>query len=309
MKHFISIILFVLIWLSACQQVSAPPLVDTQEPVETAEPIGGEIFDAKSFREALVSAGAEIQDDSKIEQPFFSTPGEVILVDGEAVQVFEYPDSDQAAAEAAQVAPDGSSIGTSMVSWIGPPHFFQSGKLIVIYVGENQPLIEHLESILGPQFAGAVSSQPPSSETEPPPAVLQINEVEQVSGIGTFCWSNLAGGPALCLDKIGIPTPSEPVAVESPFIIRFTNPLPEPPDILSLSIIPVSIGDRMSEENDGMYWWPPRPGEQFDLPLEAPHQIELSLEPGLHVLNIFAQWQELGDASYGFLVEVSSLQD
>lgn len=308
MKRFISITLFVVIWLSACQQVSPPPPVDTQEPAATVEPTSSEILDTQSFRKALVSAGAEVQDDSKIEQPFFSTPGEVILIDGEAFQVFEYPDSDQAAAEAAQVSPDGSSIGTNMVGWIGPPHFFQAGKLIVIYVGENQLLIEQLESILGRQFAGAESSLPPSSETEPPPAVLQINGVDQVSGVGTFCWSDPAGGTGLCLDKIGIPTSSEPVAVESPFIIRFINPLPEPPHILSLSTILVSTEDRMSEELDGMYWWPPGPGEQFDLPLEAPHQIELSLEPGLHVLNIFSQWQDLGDVSYGFLVEVSSPQ-
>jgi hypothetical protein len=307
MKHFISTTLLIL-FLSACQQVSPSSPVETQEPTETAEPGSAELLGTISFREALVSEGAEVQNDSKIEQPFFSTPGEVILVDGESLQVFEYPDSARAEADASLVSPDGSSIGTSMVSWIGPPHFFQAGKLIVIYIGENQSLIQQLESILGPQFAGAESSQPPSSEIEPPPAILQINGVDQVSGVGTFCWSDPAGGPALCLDKIGIPTAPEPVAVESPFIIRYVNPLPEPPDILSLSIIPVLAEDRMSEDIDGMYWWPPGPGEQFDLPLEPPHQIELSLEPGLHVLNIFAQWQQLGDVSYGFLVEVASPQ-
>jgi hypothetical protein len=29
-------------------------------------------------------------------------------------------------ADATQVAPDGSSIGTTMVTWVEPPHFFKS---------------------------------------------------------------------------------------------------------------------------------------------------------------------------------------
>ena len=39
-----------------------------------------------------------------------------------------------------------------------------------------------------------------------------------------------------------------------------------------------------------------------------PYEKELSLEPGLYLLNVFVQWQEFGDASYGFLVEVPPAQ-
>ena len=44
--------------------------------------------------------------------------------------------------------PDGSSIGTSMVSWVATPHFWSLEKLIVLYVGENEDIIDSLEYVL-----------------------------------------------------------------------------------------------------------------------------------------------------------------
>ena len=59
-----------------------------------------------------------------------------------------------AQAEADQVAPDGSSVGTSMPFWVGDPHFFKGGKLIVLYLGDDADILSALESVLGEQFAG-----------------------------------------------------------------------------------------------------------------------------------------------------------
>jgi len=57
-------------------------------------------------------------------------------------------------ADAAQVASDGGSIGTSMVTWVEPPHFFKSGRVLVLYVGEDKAVIDLLKGPLGEQFAG-----------------------------------------------------------------------------------------------------------------------------------------------------------
>ena len=78
----------------------------------------------------------------------------VIAVNGENVQVFEYNDETAVKAEADTISPDGSSIGTSIVSWVGPPHFFQTGRIIVLYVGDNGEIIGLLEETIGPQIAG-----------------------------------------------------------------------------------------------------------------------------------------------------------
>ena len=47
-----------------------------------------------------------------------------------------------------------SAVGTSVPMWVAPPHFYKSGRLIVLYVGQSSPVIIALERALGPQFAG-----------------------------------------------------------------------------------------------------------------------------------------------------------
>ena len=68
--------------------------------------------------------------------------------------MFEYADTTTADAEAAQVSPDGRSVGTSLISWVATPHFYKKVKLIVLYVGEDVAVIDALEAVLGPQFSG-----------------------------------------------------------------------------------------------------------------------------------------------------------
>ena len=45
-------------------------------------------------------------------------------------------------------------------------------------------------------------------------------------------------------------------------------------------------------------------GEDYTLSLERRPQVELTLDSGLYVFRVSALWQDLGDVSYGFLVEV-----
>lgn len=89
-----------------------------------------------------------------IEQPFLSVPGQIVQVNGADVQVFEYASAEDMGLEASQVSDDGSPIGTSTITWIAPPHLYRSGRLLVLYVGDDQAVIDLLESVAGPQFAG-----------------------------------------------------------------------------------------------------------------------------------------------------------
>ncbi len=102
----------------------------------------------------LRDAGATVTPAGEMTQPFFSAKGRVIAVNDGDVQVFEYQDAATADAQAALVSPDGSSVGTSMPFWVAPPHFYRAGRLVVLYVGESNFVIEALETVLGPQFAG-----------------------------------------------------------------------------------------------------------------------------------------------------------
>jgi hypothetical protein len=103
---------------------------------------------------ALQSNEQTVEVAGYVSQPFFAPEGQLIKLDGEDIQIFEFASQGEADSAAESISPDGSSIGTSMVSWISSPHFYQAGKLIVLYVGEDQNVISSLEGLLGLQIAG-----------------------------------------------------------------------------------------------------------------------------------------------------------
>lgn len=104
--------------------------------------------------DALRVEGHEVESLGSISQPFFQPAGQLLSVEGHEVQVFEYSSEEVALSAAETVSPDGSSVGTTMVSWIGSPHFFRSGSLIILYVGEDAAALQALQTVLGPQIAG-----------------------------------------------------------------------------------------------------------------------------------------------------------
>jgi hypothetical protein len=105
------------------------------------------------FKDALRMDGQSVDIAGPVDQPFFSAPGQVVVVNGEDVQVFEYPDSATAAAEAAQISPDASSVGTNMMTWVATPHFYALDRLIVLYVGDDQAVVDALNTVLGQPVA------------------------------------------------------------------------------------------------------------------------------------------------------------
>lgn len=106
------------------------------------------------FTAALRAESAEVEVAEQVEQPFFAVPAQRLVVNGEDVQVLAYASEDAARQDASQISPDGYTIGTAMVDWIGTPHFFQCGQMLVIYIGDSTKQLSLLEGILGPQFAG-----------------------------------------------------------------------------------------------------------------------------------------------------------
>ena len=64
-----------------------------------------------------------------------------MTVDGSTIHGFEFADEDAMEREASYVRPDGYSLrdGNRMmcIGWIGPPHFYKAGRIIVIYVGDD----------------------------------------------------------------------------------------------------------------------------------------------------------------------------
>jgi hypothetical protein len=146
----IGVVLLIALSLPAC---GSQPRAAAQSNEPTASQ-GGSVIDYDSLMAALRSAGAEVEPGEELSQAFFSVTGNFIKVNGQDIQVFEYEDAEAMKADASQVDPEGGSIGTTMVTWVSTPHFYKTGKIIVLYVGDEADVLGLLEGALGPQFAG-----------------------------------------------------------------------------------------------------------------------------------------------------------
>jgi hypothetical protein len=149
MKYHILAVLFLMFGLavSSCREgvTTSPTMAPTESPA---------VEDQASLIAALQAAGATVEVGELITQDFFSPEGSILKVNGADVQVFEYESAEAMEKEASQVAPDGGSIGTSMVSWMDAPHFYKTGRIIALYVGSDQTILDLLEKVMGLQFAG-----------------------------------------------------------------------------------------------------------------------------------------------------------
>jgi hypothetical protein len=138
--------------LVACAPAATEPAdTSVDEPVAVSH--GNEIGDYVDLVDALRTGGAIVDPAGEIEQPFFSVGGQLITLDGGDVQVFEYTDADAAAADAALISPDGSSVGLSMINWMAKPHFYAMDRIIVLYVGDDDAVVEALNGVLGQPVA------------------------------------------------------------------------------------------------------------------------------------------------------------
>ena len=97
-----------------------------------------------TFAEVMLASG----------HPYFRVRAARYLLNGENLQAFEYESADQTASDASRIGPDGTSIGATQVDWVSDPHFYRSGRLIVLYVGRGATILALLQSVLGPQIAG-----------------------------------------------------------------------------------------------------------------------------------------------------------
>jgi hypothetical protein len=106
----------------------------------------------------LRDSGASIGEEGESHVPFFGIEGRSVTVNESAIQVFEYANAEAMESEASRVSSDGFTIrkesSIMSVDWIGPPHFYKAGRIIVIYIGDDDSIIRLLENALEKQFAG-----------------------------------------------------------------------------------------------------------------------------------------------------------
>lgn len=135
----------VMLLLVACQ---TQPQVNMQA---TQISVGPEL---QTLGDKFSAAGAMVSYGIRLSQPFFSVGGIVLTVNGEDLQVFEYPDANMAQQDADNISSDANTINGESMAWIAPPHFYIQGNLIILYIGDNQAMLDLASQIIAEQFAG-----------------------------------------------------------------------------------------------------------------------------------------------------------
>ena len=119
---------------------------------------GPTVVQEVSLVESLRERGFHVEMEGESSLPFLTGLSTVMLVDGEEVEVFVYPDAASAAREAGWFSADASSIttenGAMSFLWVATPHLFLKGDLLALYIGDSEPILAALVSLLGPQIAG-----------------------------------------------------------------------------------------------------------------------------------------------------------
>jgi hypothetical protein len=99
--------------------------------------------------EALEAAKLDLRRSGTIQQPFFTPPAQVVIVEGNDLELFEYRTGADAAREVQRIGP-GGAIGNAMPLWVQPPRFFHRGNLIAIYLGADARVLRVLTRELTP---------------------------------------------------------------------------------------------------------------------------------------------------------------
>ncbi len=157
MRHCLVLATVLLIFTSVL------PTACARQPLPAAP--GAQGMGLTEFVDSLRKAGAtvEVIGDSRRPEPTFSVTGKDITINTEHAEVFEFSNEATAETEANFVSPDGWKVTRRLAdnrttildfNWIAPPHWYKSGRIILIYAGENQSIMSLLESLLGKQFAG-----------------------------------------------------------------------------------------------------------------------------------------------------------
>jgi hypothetical protein len=120
------------------------------------------VTDYASFTKTLEAVGFDARLGHRVKSPLLSgalshVPWEEVFIDDVKVWALQYPTEASLVSVREGISSDGSVIpvdgGSTIADW-SDPHYFSSGKLLVIYMGKAQRTLNALQLVLGPQFAG-----------------------------------------------------------------------------------------------------------------------------------------------------------
>lgn len=110
-----------------------------------ASPVAAPTLTLDDVVAALTDAGLAVEaTDQTVEQPFFTVSANIIRVEGQDLQVFVYASTAARSADSEQISADGTSVGTSMITWIAAPHFTTADNVLALFVSNDEALARRI---------------------------------------------------------------------------------------------------------------------------------------------------------------------
>jgi hypothetical protein len=162
-RRFGFLLVLVVFALAACVPVTQPepdrlnleptPLVPLNTPASPEEtpaiPATGDLYTYDRLVNDLAARGLEPTPAGTVRQPFFDVSARVLTVNGQDIQVFEFPDEQARQAAESTISATGDIIGVFQPTWVDIPNFWSQGNLLVLYIGQDLNVIQQMDQILG----------------------------------------------------------------------------------------------------------------------------------------------------------------
>lgn len=136
--------LLALICLIACK--STPALTPTAVP---AVPTAAADQALESLATSLGSPDLPVKIIGLRQQSVFAAEAWRLSMAGQPIFAYEYTDDGARAAETAMLSSDGYQLAEQPLDWPDTPHFWQNGRFLIQYLGNDIPTLTQLTAILG----------------------------------------------------------------------------------------------------------------------------------------------------------------
>jgi hypothetical protein len=141
-------------------------------------PAAGEIGGYADLVAALQAAGVTVTPGGDVDQPLIPVKGHLITINGADVQVFEFQDDATRQQVSDTILQAQNSVDTSLPSGVTLPNVWAKGRLIVVYVGDDQATITTLSKILGNTI-----TQTPAAAVPPQVTLAAQNRLAAALGV------------------------------------------------------------------------------------------------------------------------------
>lgn len=116
----------------------------------TSDRVGEDIaFTAINFKDAIVNAGYDVKESLDTHRDYFKGTETDYLVGNDLVRIYEYDTPEAIDEDISTISGDGTVINGTTVEYTNTPRYYRKGNTLIVYDGNDQEYINHLNTLYG----------------------------------------------------------------------------------------------------------------------------------------------------------------